>query len=593
MPNLKKIFFLFNRKEKKKIFFLLFLILIVSILDVLGVASILPFIAVLANPGIVESNQLLSFLFQNSNFFGVETLSQFLIFLGFTVFFLLIISLLARALVSFVLVDFAFSKEYSISKKFIEGYLHQPYEWFLNKNSSQIGKNLLSEINLVIQENIIPTMNLFTQSLVILGLVVLLIFVDPFLAFLASGVFLMSYIFIFLLVKKRLDLYGIERLKANSQRFSSVSETFSSVKEIKTGELENVCINFFSKSAKQYAKNSVKATAIGLLPRYLLEAIAFGGMLITILFLMITNGDFKNVVPIISLYAFAGYRLMPALQLVYNAFTKIKFSNPALNNLYFDLQNLKKYENSEKTKNDFKLKKEIYLNKINYNYPNTKISTLNNINLKIPVASKIGIVGPTGSGKTTLLDIILGLLKPTSGEVILDDQDLNLKNLQLWHNSIGYIPQSIFLSDTTIAKNIAFGVHEDEIDNELLEESAKIAQIHDFIINELPLGYETTVGERGIRLSGGQKQRIGIARAFYKKPKVLVFDEATSALDNLTEELIINSLNKLEKITVLFVTHRLRTIKNCDLIVYLDKGAIIDIGNYSQLMTKNPNFFKN
>ena len=231
---------------------------------------------------------------------------------------------------------------------------------------------------------------------------------------------------------------------------------------------------------------------------------------------------------------------MPALQQIYNAFTKIKFSNPAMNNLYHDFRNLKKYESLEKTKNNFKLKKEICLNKVNYNYPNTKISTLNNINLKIPVASKIGIVGPTGSGKTTLIDLILGLLIPTSGEVILDDQVLNKNNLQSWHNSIGYIPQSIFLSDTTIAKNIAFGVNEDEIDNELLVKSAKIAQIHDFIINELPLGYETSVGERGIKLSGGQKQRIGIARAFYKKPSIMVFDEATSALDNLTEELIIS-----------------------------------------------------
>ena len=299
MLNLKKIFFLLGREDKKNTFLLLLLILIVSILDVLGVASILPFIAVLANPSIVESNELLLFFFQFSNFLGVETINHFLIFLGFVVFFLLIISLLARALVSFALVNFALTREYIISKKFIEGYLHQPYEWFLNKNSSQIGKNLLSEISLVIQENFIPTMNLIVQSLVTIGMVALLIFVDPFLAFLTSSVFLACYLCIFLLVKSRLNFYGIERLKANSHRFSSVSETFSSVKEIKTGELEDVCINFFSKSAKKYAKNSIKATAIGLLPRYFLEAIAFGGMLLIILFLMINKSDFKGVVPIL------------------------------------------------------------------------------------------------------------------------------------------------------------------------------------------------------------------------------------------------------------------------------------------------------
>jgi len=481
MFNLKKIFFLLGNKDKKKTFLLLLLILSVSILDVMGVASILPFIAVLANPSIVESNQLLLLLFQNTIFFGVETLNHFLIFLGFVVFLFLIISLLARALLSYILVNFVLTIEYSLSKKFLEAYLHQPYEWFLNKNSSQIGKNLLAEISLVINENFLPTMNLIVQSLVTIGIVALLIFVDPFLAFLSSSVILISYLCIFLLVKSRLNYYGNERLKANSKRFSSVSETFSSVKEIKTGELEEICINYFSKSANIFAKNTIIATAIGLIPRYFLEAIAFGGMLLIIIFLMIDNGDFVGVVPIITLYAFAGYRLMPAFQQIYNALTKIKFSNPAFNNLYHDFRNLKKYEKLENKKNNFKLNKEIFLNKINYNYPDTKKSTLNNINLKIPVASKIGIVGPTGSGKTTLIDLILGLLTPTSGEVILDDQVLNKNNLQSWHNSIGYIPQNIFLSDTTIAKNIAFGVNDDEIDNEIDARQQSIARLFIFI----------------------------------------------------------------------------------------------------------------
>ena len=584
MNNIKKILDLLSLKEKKNAFFLLLLILIISLLDVLGVASILPFVAVLANIEVVETNSILFFLFQKSSILGVTTVKQFLFLLGASVFTLLIISLCGRALMNYTIIKFSLMQEYSLGKRLIENYLHQPYKWFLNRHSAEIGKNILSEITVVIQGAFLPTMTIIAQSTVTTAIIILLIIVDPKLAIIVSTVISFSYISIYLLVKNKLNKIGTERVKTNSDRFAAVSEAFSAFKEVKAAGLEKVCVDLFSKPAKIYAKNNTTATAIGLLPRYFLEGIMFGGMLLLILFLMVNKGNFEDIIPIIALYSFAGYRLMPALQQIYNAKTQVRFSEPALNNLHEDVINLKKYEKLEEKIIDIPFEKEISLKKINFTYPNSKKYSLKDINLIIPAFSKIGIVGSTGSGKTTIVDLILGLLEATSGTVCVDNKIINKKNLRSWQNTIGYVPQQIFLSDTSITNNIAFGFDSDKISQELIERAAKIAQIHDFVVKELPNGYKTKIGERGVRLSGGQRQRIGIARALYKNPKMLIFDEATSALDNQTEQAILDAINNLSKdITIIFIAHRLNTVKDCDIIFKLEKGELKDQGSYNEL----------
>ena len=484
-------------------------------------------------------------------------------------------------------------REYSIGKRLVEGYLSQPYVWFLKRHSADIGKNILSEVNMVIAQTIVPAMNLIVQCSVTFAILSLLIIIDPVLALSVGSILTFSYWIIFISIKNFLSRIGYERLKANKVRFTIIAEVFGAIKETKLAGLEKLYVNRFSKPAKIYATNQSLAMVIGQLPRYCLEGIAFGGMIVLVLILMARDGNFVSIMPTIALYAFAGYRLMPALQQTYNAITQLRFSGPSLNTLHNDLIELQSYDQEKNVKSYIKLTKSITLENINFNYPNTKITTLKNINLKIEAFKKIGIVGTTGSGKTTMIDIILGLLEANDGILSVDNNPIDKNNRRSWQKSIGYVPQEIYLSDSSVESNIAFGQDPKHIDKESLENAAKIANLHDFIINQLPEKYKTSLGERGIRLSGGQRQRIGIARALYRKPQILIMDEGTSALDNLTEKEVMDALNNLgNEITTILVAHRLSTVKNCDNIFLLEKGKLIAEGNYEHLLRTNEIFQK-
>ena len=593
MDALKKIFDILDPAEQKKAFFLLFLILVMAFLDMLGVASILPFIAVLANPQLVETNIFLNYIYQASSTIGVNSVKQFLFVLGFSVFLFLMFSLTFRGFTHYVQVRFALLQEYNISKRLVEGYLHQPYKWFLNQHSADLGKGILSEVNLIIYQSILPMINLVSQIALSLAILVLLVITDPTLA-LSVGFFLsLSYGAVFYSVKKILSRIGSGRLQANTERFMTVMEAFNAVKEIKFGNLEQFYTNRFIKPALIYAKNQSLFKMISDLPRFFLEGIAFGGMIFLILVLMKQDDDFINIVPIIALYAFAGYRLLPAMQQIYSSLTQLRFSKISLDILHKSLKDLKTPKHSETNLPTIKLIDSIKLDKINFNYPNTKQATLRDINLKIPAFSKVGIAGTTGSGKTTTVDVILGLLEPSSGTLSIDEKVINEDNKRSWQKSIGYVPQQIYLADASIAANIAFGVEEKKINQQALENAAKIANLHEFVINKLPNKYNTTIGERGVRLSGGQRQRIGIARALYHQPKLLILDEATSSLDNLTEQAVIETINNLDnKITIILIAHRLSTIENCDTIFLLEQGKVVAQGTYQELKKTNHIFKK-
>jgi len=375
-------------------------------------------------------------------------------------------------------------------------------------------------------------------------------------------------------------------------RFTLVSEAFGAAKEVKVAGLEQTYIKSFSDTARSYAQTVASVQATSQLPRYILEAIAFGGIMLVILHLMVQTGSFNNALPVISLYAFAGYRLMPALQMIYGALTQLTYVGPSLDKLYEDFKNLKPL-NSNQDQGVLSLNSTIVLKNIHYNYPNTSRVALKDINLNIPVRSTVGFVGATGSGKTTTVDIILGLLEVQKGTLEVDGQIITKQNSRAWQRSIGYVPQFIYLADDTVAANIAFGVDSKDINQENIEKVSKIANLHQFIIDELPKKYQTTIGERGVRLSGGQRQRIGIARALYHKPKVLVLDEATSALDNLTEQEVMKAVNNLGKdITVILIAHRLSTVKKCDKIFLLEKGELKNEGTFEELIKVNDNFRK-
>lgn len=326
-----------------------------------------------------------------------------------------------------------------------------------------------------------------------------------------------------------------------------------------------------------------KFNVIMLTPRYILEIFAFGGILAITLYLFIVSGDLTNALPMLSLYALAGYRLMPALQKGFAAVAKLRHNYPILDKLYDDLVLSLKYEAAEKEESTkLPFQKELVLENLTFQYENMPQPIFRDFNVNIPKGTTVAFVGSTGSGKTTIVDLIVGLLTPQNGRIRLDNKELNEVNMHIWHEQIAYVPQEVFLFDDTIANNIAFGK---KVDAERLKKVTQMADIYEFIRQELPKQFDTEIGERGVRLSGGQRQRLGLARALYRQPDVLIMDEATSALDNITEKGIIASLDTLpDGLTLIIIAHRLSTVRRADCIYLLKEGEVVGMGSYEDLM---------
>lgn len=590
MKIIKKVLYLLTPHERKYAVFLLVMALVMAFIDMIGVASILPFVAVLTNPSLIETNIILKTMFQYLSNFGIETNQHFMFALGVIVFVLFISSLAFKTLTTYLQLIFVKMREYTVGKRLLENYVHQPYSWFLDKHSADLGKSILSEVPLVVQNSLNPLIQIITQLFVALAIVSLLIFNNPKLSLIAFSSLVIAYVLTYTFVRKRLAYIGEERLKKNKLRFTAVGEVFNAFKEIKVGVLEKIYIKRFADPAKTLAKHEASAKVLGSIPHFALEAIAFGGMLLLILFLMSKTGTLTTVLPLIALYAFAGYRLVPAIQKIYISIAQLRFVGPSLDALVEDLKSLKLL-NLNEDQNSIILNKKVILNHIYYNYPNSSAAVIKGISLSIPARSIIGIVGPTGSGKTTTVDIILGLLEPKKGTLEIDNTIINKENYRSWQRTVGYVPQQIYITDDTVAANIAFGVDYKNINQEAVEHAAKISNLHEFVINELPMQYKTKVGERGVKLSGGQRQRIGIARALYHKPQLLIMDEGTSSLDNITEHIIMETISKIKKdITIILIAHRLNTVKNCDNIFVLENGQVKEQGNFEELL-KNSEIF--
>lgn len=590
MKNLKKLFFLLTEQEQKKAIILMGMVFLMALTEVIGIASIMPFMGVLTNPEIINNNNFLNSVFLKSAIIGVETEQDFLIALGIVVFTLIVTSLLFKAYTTYLQTYFIHMSEYSISKRLLEGYLNQPYTWFINNNSSDVGASILSETSNVAGRGIKPMIILIAQSIVALTLIVLLLFIDPLLIILVVILFGSFFGLIYLFTRIFLNRIGKERLDANKSRFTIVNEGFGAFKELKLGSLEEVYIQRYSQFSKKYVLYTAWSQIIAKIPQYGVQIMAFGGLILITLHLMIKGGNFVDVIPTLTLFAFAGYRLMPAIQNIYISFSQLRFIGPTLDNLYNDMKNLK-YHPSKDDKQLLSFNSHIKLKNIDFTYPNSSKKILRDIDIDIPINSTIGLVGTTGSGKTTVVDIILGLLKAQKGTLEVDDVLIDKKNLRSWQSFLGYVPQDIFLADDTITSNIALGVDLNKIDQEAVEQAAKIANLHNFIINELPQNYQTIIGEDGIKLSGGQRQRIGIARALYHNPKVLILDEATNSLDGNTEQAVMEAVyNMSGDKTIIMIAHRLSTVKRCDKIFLLKDGKLIQQGSFDELIKSNDNF---
>ena len=576
MKIFKKFFFLLNQEERKHSIFLLIMITIMAILDMVGVASILPFITILTNQDLIQTNIILKNIYKFSNQFGVNSNEEFLVAFGIFVFFVLIISLAFKTVTTYFQIRFVHMREYSIGRRLMEGYLNQPYGWFISSHSSDIGKNILSEVQQLIRSGVSPLIDLISKCMIVFVLVILLIVVNPKIAIIVGITLGSSYIVIFYFVQNYLNRIGKKRLLNNQLRYKTTLEAFGAIKEVKVNRLEKIYLDNFENHAKNFAKTETSSIVISQIPRFFLEAIAFGGFLLIVLYMMTQTGSINQSLPIISLYAFAGYRILPSLQRIYSSLTNITYIKSSLDKLYYDL---KLFNNNKKIKNlnyfNLNFNKEVNLNNVSFCYQNSSKETLQNIDLNIPKSSKIGIIGTTGSGKTTLVDIILGLLKPTKGTLEVDGKKITNKNLEEWQSLVGYVPQFIYLSDKTIEENIAFGEKTEKINKGKVQEVAKISKIHDFINEKLPEKYLTNVGERGVRLSGGQIQRIGIARALYRDPKLLVLDEATNSLDYNTEQEVISGINNIKKdITIISIAHRIKNLKDYNFIYKVNRGKL-------------------
>ena len=388
-----------------------------------------------------------------------------------------------------------------------------------------------------------------------------------------------------------LNRIGIKSTYAVTERFKNVNESFAGIKDVKLKNLESIFIKRFREHSINHARFTSIALVIAAIPRYLIEFIAFAGVIGIVIYLLSANFPADNIISSLAVFAVAGYRLMPALQNIYSGITMMKYNQAALDVLVKGLSfNVKRFSSQDKNLNDLSFTKSISLEEISFKYSKSNANVLSKLSLKINKYETIGLVGQTGSGKTTLVDILLGLLKPSEGKIRLDDKILSKENIASFQKLVGYVPQFIYLIDDTIAANIAFGNDNLQIDEKKLDEVIHMSNLNEFV-KDLPNGLETLVGENGVRLSGGQRQRIGIARALYNDPELLVMDEATSSLDGNTEESVMAAINNLQsRVTIVLIAHRLETLKKCDKIFLLENGTLKNTGSYSSLMESDDIF---
>jgi ATP-binding cassette, subfamily B, bacterial PglK len=495
LKDLRKLRQILTRREQLMFGILLSAIMAMSFSQAIGVASVMPFLGLILEPSIIYENRWLSLVY---DLLAFENVHSFTIFAGIVMFSIILLSNIISAFATWLKIRISLMNNHRLSKRLLDKYLSMPYVFFLNQNSSELSKNVLSEVDYFTKHYVLPLIEIITNSLMILFIIIILFWVDIFISlavlFLIGGI----YGFIFWRVHQKLKRLGFERLKANKKRYKITYEAFGGIKEIKVMNREIFFSDNYTSASLRYARYNSWSEVIGHLPRFALEAIAFGGIIVYSLILLLTNDNVHQVIPLAGFFAFAGYRLMPAMQEIFKSMTRMRYGQPILERIYQDIMTGIQVEQLNDKNNALKpllFHKEIRLDNISYNYPNTFYPVIYDISLSIKHNTSIAFVGLTGSGKTTLVDIILGLLIPQKGNLLVDDQIINETNLKSWQVSLGYVPQHIYLSDDTVARNIAFGIPDKEIDMIALENASRVANIFEFIMNELPEGFNTVIGE--------------------------------------------------------------------------------------------------
>jgi len=569
------------------------MVVLMGIAQVVGVGSIAPFVSVLINPESAYTNPGLNWAFDILHF---ESTDSFLIFLGFVVLAAIIIANALLALTQWALIRFGTMLQYRLSGRLLEAYLAQPYAAFLGRNSADTAKNVLAEIESMTTGVVMPLLRMIAFLVAGIFLLGTLFWVNATLTFTVIAILGGGYGIAYFSVRGILSRAGAQRMDANTERYKAVTEAFGGIKEIKVLGRESSLLGQFDNPAKRFAGATCTHQVVTMLPTYLLQVLAIGVVLLIALFLMGSRGgSIEESAPLLAIYVLASQRLVPFLMQIYLTAGQLRFFSVTVDTIYEDLADASRsrLHSLTTTSNVGRLpfQSELQLDSVTFAYPGTASPAVQNVTLSIPLRSFVAFVGMTGAGKTTLIDIILGLLQPSGGTISVDGTILEEPNIRSWQNNLGYVPQDIYLADDSIAANIAFGVAPPDRNMEAIEKAARIANIHEFISNDLSEGFNTLVGERGVRLSGGQRQRIGIARALYHDPEVLVLDEATSNLDQGTERAVHVAIEQAAKAkTVIMIAHRLSTTRHCDELYLFDKGQLIDQGDYESLIQRSDRF---
>lgn len=572
LSSLKQLWQILSPLDKRKVIYVFILVMGMAFIESAGVISIMPFLAVLSNPNVVESN---SYLKQLYDFTGAANKQNFILYLGFLSLFVVICSTVFKIVTQYAVNRFASLQRHYFSTRLLKTYLQQNYEFFIQRNSATLAKNILSEVDQLIWTMILPALTLMSYGVVLLSMVGILLLYDPLMAIATAFVLGLFYASIYMLVRKKLTQIGQEFTQANKERYQTCQEALAGIKDVMINNAEHGYIKQFEESSRVFARHISTRETLGQVPLNVIETVGYGCLIGLAMLLVVSGKEVSHILPVLGLYGFAAYRMLPAAQNMYRAISQIKFSEQVLSVLKPEFA-LEKHElkHIEKDSTQYlKFEHSIRLDNISFAYPNRMESPiLNNFSLEVKKNASLGIVGKSGSGKSTLMDIMLGLLFPQQGKVYIDDVELTANNITQWRDLVGYVPQNIYLADKSIAENIAFGVAKIDIDLKRVEFVARQAQIDDFIQSQLPLGYHTLVGERGVMLSGGQRQRIGIARALYKNPQVLFMDEATSALDTETEQAVNEAIQSLNgKMTMVIIAHRESAVANCDQIIAIPR----------------------
>jgi ABC-type bacteriocin/lantibiotic exporter with double-glycine peptidase domain len=557
------------------------LMVVASFAEVLTIGAIVPFLGVLIAPQLLFDNEYARVIFSTLSLTDPD---QILLPVTFLFVFFAIFSGFTRLCLLWLQIRLGYSIGADLSLSIYRLTLYQPYAVHLGRNSSELIATISSKADVIVNSAILPVMILVSSCLMACLILLTLITISPLMALLSFTGFGLIYLVVALLTKKTLGENGRIANRESTNVIKALQEGLGGIRDVLLDGTQEVYCDFYRKADSPLRRAKANIQVISNSPRFAIEALGMALIAVLAYALAIRSEGLTGAIPLLGALTLGAQRLLPILQQSYQTWSSVKGSHPILVDA-LDLLSQPKPEYADQPNFEaLTFQHSICLDQLYFSYAGTQRQALINIELSIPKGSRIGFIGSTGSGKSTLLDIVMGLLSPTRGRLVVDGIEVTVGNSRAWQNHIAHVPQAIFLADCSIAENIAFGVPRSQIDYLRIERAIKLAQLTE-TMETLPLGFDTQVGERGVRLSGGQRQRIGIARALYKNADVIVFDEATSALDNETESAVISAIDGLSsELTILMVAHRLTTLKNCTQIVEMSAGRIKRIGSYASII---------